>query len=78
MEASLTSPSGKTEMCEISDLPQHLYDIKFKPAEEGVHTVSLKHRGLHIAGKHVTLAAITGTTILGPYRQVSATNFGQP
>merc|ERR1712038_723769 len=50
MEASLTSPTGKTELCEIRDLPGSMYDIKFTPAEEGVHIVSLKHRGLHCAG----------------------------
>lgn len=51
MEAALTSPSGKTELCEIKDLEAALYHIKFQPAEEGVHTVSLKHKGLHISGK---------------------------
>lgn len=51
MEAVLTSPTGKSELCAIADLPDSLYDIKFEPAEEGVHTVSLKHKGLHIAGK---------------------------
>ncbi|KAK2160895.1 hypothetical protein LSH36_125g02020 [Paralvinella palmiformis] len=50
MEATLTAPSGKSELCEISDLPEALYDIRFKPWEEGVHTVSLKHKGLHISG----------------------------
>ena len=51
MEASLTMPSGKSELCEIRDLADHLYDIRFVPSEEGVHTVSLKHKGLHISGK---------------------------
>jgi filamin len=50
MEAILASPSGKSELCTIRDLPGHIYDIKFVPKEEGVHTVSLKHKGLHIAG----------------------------
>eukprot|EP00914_Ancora_sagittata_P029586 GHVO01058605.1.p1 GENE.GHVO01058605.1~~GHVO01058605.1.p1 ORF type:complete len:718 (-),score=101.87 GHVO01058605.1:417-2570(-) len=50
MEASLTSPAGKTELCEIRDLPEHLYDIKFAPAMSGIHTVSLKFKGLHISG----------------------------
>ena len=52
MEAALTAPSGKTELCEIRDMPASLYDIKFKPWEEGVHTVSLKYKGLHISGVH--------------------------
>lgn len=50
MEALLTAPNGKTDFCSICDLPDNLYDIKFTPQEEGVHTVSLKHKGLHIAG----------------------------
>ena len=51
MEAMLTSPSGKQELCEIKDLDHSLYHIRFKPSEEGVHTVSLKHKGLHISGR---------------------------
>ena len=50
MEATLTAPSGKSELCEIRDQPGSLYDIKFVPWEEGVHTVSLKYKGLHISG----------------------------
>lgn len=50
MEAALTNPAGKTELCEIRDLPEHLYDIKFTPDVSGVHTVSLKFKGLHISG----------------------------
>ena len=51
MEAALTAPNGKTELCDIMDLEHDLYDIKFKPEIDGVHTVSLKQKGLHIAGK---------------------------
>ena len=50
MEAQLASPTGKVDLCEIADLDESLYDIKFVPTEEGVHTVSLKHKGLHISG----------------------------
>ncbi len=50
MEAQLAFPSGKTELCEIRDEPGSIYDIRFVPSEEGVHTVSLKHKGLHISG----------------------------
>jgi len=50
MDALLTSPSGKTEPCEIRDAPNNMYLIKFSPKEIGVHIVSLKHRGLHISG----------------------------
>jgi hypothetical protein len=51
MEASLTSPTGKTDLCDIADKEHSLYDIKFVPREEGVHIVSLKHNGLHISGQ---------------------------
>jgi len=50
MEASVTSPSGMTEMCEIQDLGTSQYSIKFIPKEMGIHTVSVKHRGMHIPG----------------------------
>jgi filamin len=50
MEATLTSPSGKSEACEIRDLPGHIYDIKFIPPEDGIHTISIKYKGIHITG----------------------------
>lgn len=50
MEATLTSPSGKSEACEIRDMPGHIYDIKFTPQEDGIHTVSIKYKGIHITG----------------------------
>ena len=53
MEAVLTFPNGKSELCAIKDLDDSLYDIHFKPEMEGVHTVSLKHKGLHISGNYV-------------------------
>jgi len=53
MEATLTSPSGKVEMCEIRDLDDWLCQINFTPAEEGVHTISLKFKGIHFAGNVV-------------------------
>ena len=51
MEASVTSPSGTTELCDIQDLGQSHYSIKFVPKEMGIHTVSVKHRGMHIPGQ---------------------------
>jgi len=51
MEATLTSPSGKIDTCEIRDLDDSLCQINFTPAEEGVHTISLKFKGIHFAGK---------------------------
>lgn len=46
----MTSPSGMTEMCDIQDLGMSQYSIKFIPKEMGIHTVSVKHRGMHIPG----------------------------
>jgi len=51
MEATLTSPSGKIDTCEIRDLEDSLCQINFTPNEEGVHTISLKFKGIHFAGK---------------------------
>jgi len=48
--ASVTSPSGITEQCQLIDLGANRYTVKFVPREMGVHTVSLKHKGLHIPG----------------------------
>lgn len=50
MEAAVTNPSGQTERCEIHKLDEGHYSIKFVPREMGVHTVHVKHKGLHIPG----------------------------
>ena len=50
MEATLTSPSGKTECCEIRGMPDNLCSLKFTPVEDGVNTISLKCKGIHFAG----------------------------
>ena len=50
MEASVTSPSHTTEICEIVEVNPCHYSIKFTPTEMGIHTVSVKHRGIHIPG----------------------------
>ena len=52
MEAFLTNPNGETEPVEIMDLADSMYDIKFVPNDIGVHTVSLKYKGLHISGQY--------------------------
>jgi filamin len=50
MEATLTSPSGQTEYCDIRGLGDNLCSLKFTPLEEGVNTISLKFKGIHFAG----------------------------
>ena len=52
MEAVVMSPSGKTETCDVADIGDKQYSIKFVPKELGVHTVSVKHKGIHIPGKY--------------------------
>ncbi|VEL37950.1 unnamed protein product [Protopolystoma xenopodis] len=50
MTATVTSPSAFTEKCDILDLGDSNYSIKFVPKEMGVHTVAVRHRGAHIPG----------------------------
>ncbi|CAF2157131.1 unnamed protein product [Rotaria magnacalcarata] len=50
MSAYVTSPTGRLENCEIVDLDNCNYSIKFVPKEMGVHTVSVKHKEMHIPG----------------------------
>jgi len=50
MEATLTSPSGQTECCEIRGMGDNLCSLKFTPKEDGVNTISLKYKGIHFAG----------------------------
>jgi filamin len=50
MEATLTSPSGQTDSCEIRGMSDNLCSLKFTPTEEGVNTISLKFKGIHFAG----------------------------
>lgn len=55
MTAVVTSPSGRTEQCMISEMEPSNYSIKFVPQEMGVHTVSVRHRNQHIPGKSYLL-----------------------
>ncbi|XP_012936132.1 filamin-A [Aplysia californica] len=50
MEASITDPEGVSELCEVMDLEDFHYDIKMTPKENGLHTLSIKHKGMHISG----------------------------
>ncbi|XP_036366037.1 filamin-A isoform X2 [Octopus sinensis] len=62
MTASVTSPSGVTEVCDVISLNDCHYSIKFVPKEMGVHTVSVKHKDMHIPGSpfEFTVGPITG------------------
>ncbi|KAM7537033.1 hypothetical protein Aperf_G00000060482 [Anoplocephala perfoliata] len=50
LTAVVTSPSGRTERCMITELDPTNYCIRFVPQEMGVHTVSVRHRNVHIPG----------------------------
>jgi filamin len=50
MSAYVNSPSGHTEDCEVVDLDDCNYGIRFVPKEMGIHTVSVKHKDTHIPG----------------------------
>ncbi|XP_052780237.1 filamin-A-like isoform X2 [Mya arenaria] len=62
MTASVTSPSGVTELCDVVSLDDCHYSIKFVPKEMGVHTVSVKHKDMHIPGSpfQFTVGPIAG------------------
>ncbi|XP_053377764.1 filamin-A-like isoform X5 [Mercenaria mercenaria] len=62
MTASVTSPSGVTELCDVVSLDDCHYSIKFIPKEMGIHTVSVKHKDMHIPGSpfQFTVGPIAG------------------
>lgn len=68
MEATVTSPSGVTELCDLKAVEDGHYSIKFVPKEMGIHTVCVKHKGLHIPGRlhiHTCKVFITHTFSCG-------------
>lgn len=62
MTASVTNPSGVTELCDVVSLDDSHYSIKFVPKEMGIHTVSVKHKDMHIPGSpfQFTVGPIAG------------------
>jgi len=50
LRATVTSPSGATERCDIQDLHDSHFAIRFIPKEMGVHTVSVRQRDHHVPG----------------------------
>ncbi|KAL8615195.1 hypothetical protein ACOMHN_029211 [Nucella lapillus] len=62
MQASVKSPSGATEVCDVTSLDDSHYSVKFVPKEMGVHTVSVKHKDMHIPGSpfQFTVGPIAG------------------
>lgn len=62
MSAYVTSPSGTVQDCEVVDINDGNYCIKFVPKEMGIHTVSVKHKDMHIPGSpfEFTVGQISG------------------
>ena len=62
MAAYVTSPGGHVEDCEVADLDDSTYCIRFVPKEMGIHTVSVKHKDMHIHGSpfEFTVGQIAG------------------
>ncbi|XP_022101216.1 filamin-A-like isoform X2 [Acanthaster planci] len=50
MTAQVSNPRGQTEDAEIVDCPDCRYIVRFVPSMDGVHTVSVKNRGIHVPG----------------------------
>lgn len=50
MTAFVVAPSGAMEHCQVVDLDDSNYSIKFVPRETGNHSVSVKHKGIDIPG----------------------------
>ena len=62
MSAYVTSPSARVEDCEVVDVSDCNYCIKFVPKEMGIHTVSVKNKEMHIPGSpfEFTVGPISG------------------
>ncbi|KAI0988685.1 hypothetical protein GJ496_004387 [Pomphorhynchus laevis] len=50
MTAFVQSPSGRTEQCQVVDLDDNNYSIRFIPRESGTHSVNVRHKGEDIPG----------------------------
>lgn len=50
IEGTVTAPSGATERIDVVDLGNSRFTIRFQAKEPGLHTVSLKNKGIHIPG----------------------------
>uniref|UniRef100_A0A665V265 Filamin B n=1 Tax=Echeneis naucrates TaxID=173247 RepID=A0A665V265_ECHNA len=48
--AEVTSPSGATQPAELVAVGNDTYCVRFVPTEMGVHSVSVRYRGVHVPG----------------------------
>ena len=50
MEASVCDPNGASELCDVMDLEDFHYKIMFTPKMDGIHTLSIRHKAMHVSG----------------------------
>ncbi|XP_076669365.1 filamin-A-like isoform X2 [Andrena cerasifolii] len=50
LTATVISPGGVTDDAEIKEVEDGFYAVAFVPKELGVHTVSVRHKDIHITG----------------------------
>lgn len=50
LSSTVTSPGGVTEDAEVQEIEDGLYSVFFVPKELGIHTVSVRHKDMHIPG----------------------------
>lgn len=48
--AEVTSPSGASQPAELVAMGNDTYCVRFVPTEMGVHSVSVRYRGVHVPG----------------------------
>ncbi|MEQ2236763.1 hypothetical protein ILYODFUR_016093, partial [Ilyodon furcidens] len=48
--AEVTSPAGTSQPAELVSMGNDTYCVRFVPTEMGVHSVSVKYRGVHVPG----------------------------
>ncbi|XP_067360675.1 filamin-B isoform X2 [Channa argus] len=48
--AEVTSPSGASQPAELVPVGNNTYSVRFVPTEMGVHSVSVRYRGVHVPG----------------------------
>ncbi|XP_041363463.1 filamin-A-like isoform X1 [Gigantopelta aegis] len=68
MEASVADPDGTVELCDVIDEDDFHYLIQFTPKVTGVHTLSVKHKSLHISGSPFQYTV--GQLSMGGYHKV--------
>jgi len=67
LEGTVTSPTGVVSRCDVVDVGDNKFRVRFQPTETGVHIVSLKNKGFHIPGSpfQFTVGPIAGG---GPHK----------